>query len=419
MTETCGGCGAELFAGQQFCRRCGAPTRKFSTSEIPTQILPAGQQQPQQGPHATDSPPAPYTTPLTSRDTADPVYPSRFAQYHQPPAGAAAAPPAQFTQETAQLARRRSRWPFWALASAVVFALLVVAIIITAQLASQSGEPTRRIIVRGGGAPGSVAPPAQPVPPMPPIQPVVEVPGFEAPELEDTEPLDEEGAEVSGDKTVITKTFPLKPGATFALAQASGDVTVEGWDGDEARVTITKRGGSTDERAGLEILHEASDKRLAFKTGGGGGVRDVEYEIRLPRGVRQIEIGSQSGDVNLSNLAANVSVSLMRGDVRAAGLTGAVNARTMRGDASVDLQNLTPAAPQVYATTRGNVEIKADGANAVLKAETIAGSIKVEGDLPVVPQRRVPGETAAGTLGKGGQSVVARAISGDIRIKRQ
>ena len=68
MTERCNNCGTELFAGQQFCRVCGAPTRQFSTAEIPTQILPGGQAPPAPQPPTAQTPYA-GTTPLGARDT--------------------------------------------------------------------------------------------------------------------------------------------------------------------------------------------------------------------------------------------------------------------------------------------------------------------------------------------------------------
>src|SRR5437764_1854073 len=43
MSERCSKCGAELFAGQQFCRRCGAAV-KGAGGDAPTQILPQGAQ---------------------------------------------------------------------------------------------------------------------------------------------------------------------------------------------------------------------------------------------------------------------------------------------------------------------------------------------------------------------------------------
>src|SRR4051812_8626012 len=43
MPELCQNCGAELYGGQQFCRRCGTPVSAgAAVGEAPTQILPGG-----------------------------------------------------------------------------------------------------------------------------------------------------------------------------------------------------------------------------------------------------------------------------------------------------------------------------------------------------------------------------------------
>ncbi|MFL6255198.1 MAG: zinc-ribbon domain-containing protein, partial [Pyrinomonadaceae bacterium] len=45
MTESCANCGAELYGGQQFCRRCGTPVGAALTGgEAPTQLLNEGAQ---------------------------------------------------------------------------------------------------------------------------------------------------------------------------------------------------------------------------------------------------------------------------------------------------------------------------------------------------------------------------------------
>ena len=48
--------------------------------------------------------------------------------------------------------------------------------------------------------------------------------------------LDESGATVSGDQTVLTKTYPLDGDASFSVRLISGNVTVTGSDGEEAEV---------------------------------------------------------------------------------------------------------------------------------------------------------------------------------------
>jgi hypothetical protein len=400
MNERCHNCGKELFAGQQFCRQCGAPTRQFSSAEIPTQILPGAQAPP---PPPTDRQPyAAGTTPLGARNTDD-IYQSRFAQQYQPPAAAPVALPTQ----TAQLQHKRSRrgWIIGLLCVLVLFlgGSLFVAQIITERL-------RQRIVIHKGST--------RAVPAIPAIPAVPDLPGMSAPGDADLSPLDETGAEVSGDKTVITKTFPLAAGATFSLTQTSGDITIEGWDENQAQVTITKEGGDEEDRAGVEIMHAVNDKGLTLRTPEDmDTVKQIKYAIKLPRALRQIEIKSLDSDIALSNLAGSITVNTMRGDVSVSKLTGAVATRTMKGDVSVDLKNATPTQPQSFNTVKGDIQLALGGANAEVSAETVAGSVSADSGLGISVERQFAGSRAAGAVGRGGQAVAAKTVSGSVKIK--
>lgn len=403
MGERCDSCGTELFAGQQFCRACGAPTRRFSPADIPTQILPGAQPAPERrGQTSAQNPNG--TTPLGSRDT-DSSYPSHFAQYQAPHA----TPPAPFAP-TAPLAGKRPAWRGWLIAVVCLIAFFGVASIFAARFIGQRLANRQPRIIRVGAAPH--VPPIPSMPALPGIAPAATAPDPDG-------VLDERGAEVSGDKTVITRTFPLKAGATFSLANVSGDITVEGWDGAGAEVRITKRGGSREERAGVEIMQEVSDDELNLKTSEEtGGVREVRYEVKLSRGVGRVEISSRDSNVRVSNVGGGVIVNLLRGDIALEGVAGSVDTRTMKGDTSVDLKNLTPGEPQVFNAVNGSVELKVGGANAVVKVETISGHIDADDGLGLDVQKRLAGENAAGNVGKGGQSIVAKTISGNIKIRK-
>jgi hypothetical protein len=398
MNERCNNCGAELFAGQQFCRQCGASTRQFSTAEIPTQILPGNQPTSQQQPTAAQA--FAGTTPLASRDT-DPVYQSRIAQQYQQSAAA-------MQNETAQLPRKRSRRG-WLIALLCALVFLCGAAFLGVQFVAD--QLRRKIVVHKESAR------APSMPQMPQMPPVPGLPG--APDAEGLSPLDEAGAEVSGNKTVITKTFPLNSDATFTLAQISGDVTIEGWDENQAQVTITKRGGDEEDRAGVEIMHAATPKGLTLRTPEEmDTVEEVRYEIKLPRALRQIQIDAQDSDVTLSNLAGSVAIKLTRGNVSASGLSGGVVTHAMKGNISVDLKNASPAQSQAFNTVSGNIALKVGGADAMVKAETIDGEVSADTDLGINVQKQMAGEHAAGTLGRGGQAIVAKTVSGNIKIKK-
>lgn len=409
MTEACSSCGAELFAGQQYCRHCGAPTRQFSTGEVPTQILPdarAAAAPRQQGAYsdATRS----QTTPLAGpRDTGDAGYDSRFAGYRVPAAGGGRVPLAPVAPS---VGTSRRGW-LWA-----VLAVLVASVAISAFVARQfavhwagkkAGAPTRVVKVN---------------------VPKVEVPDIEIPPLPpgvirhagaDGEPLDEEGAEVTADKTVITESIPLGDDGRLAIFNTAGNITVEGWDEEGAEVKITKRGGTAEDRAAARIIRTEADDRVTLRTEGGAQrLHEVRYEIKVPRAVRQLEITARDGNVRIANVAGGLAVRVDRGDIELQNVGGAASTHTMKGHTRVTLADAEPEDAQVFSGVNGDVELRLPrGMNAQIKAQTIDGDIEADRSFALDMQKRAAGWHAAGTIGKGGEPILIKTVSGNIKIK--
>lgn len=399
MADRCLNCGAELFTGQQFCRACGARTRNFSGEEVPTQILPPDQ--------ATGAPPDAYTSPLHSGRDTDPAFRQQYTAYQSPLAAAQAAPP------VAPPPRRRSRARYWiaALVLLVFFATGAVLLVVAYFIREGERRTVRRVTIK----PPSVSlppPPAIPVPEVPPI-PDMAIAGETA--------LDETGAEVSGDETVITKTFKLADGATFSIQNLNGPVTIEGWDADEAEVKITKHGGSAAERRGAPVMHTYSEKELSFRTPpqSYAGLEEVEYEVKLPRRMGPVQINTIRSNIELSDLDAPVTVNVQQGNIELSNVRGATNAQTTQGNIEVSLESLASGAAQSFNAINGNLTLQlSPQVNADLQAETINGDIEIDDDFGLKIEKRMVGQRLAGPIGKGGPRLVAKAISGDIKIEQ-
>ena len=208
MAEKCNSCGAELFAGQQFCRFCGARTLPLAGGETPTQILPAERQV-----GAADTAPQ-----RPSSAGTDPVLQPPPTSYYAPPQAQQPYPPAHpQAQQTSALSPRRGgsarRW---------LVALVIIALAGTATLGallyaivSRRDAVREMRIIRQPGAAGKIIE----HPPMPPAPPAT---------LGGASLLDEDGAQVSGDRTTLTKSFPLKEGALLSLKNLRGDIEIEG-----------------------------------------------------------------------------------------------------------------------------------------------------------------------------------------------
>jgi hypothetical protein len=395
MNERCRNCGAELFAGQQFCRQCGARTGVLTHDDVATQILPG---------QPTTAPPPTATVPLGGdRRHTDPNFPPyATAGYGAPqPVG-----PLGATAPAAPPARRRGI-PFgWLL---LAFFVLFVGTVGAGgfYVYVHKIKPLAREI-RG------ITPPKPPVPPRPPVLPAVA-------EDTDTETLDEDDADVTDNKTVITKTFPLTPEeGEFEVTNLNGDITVEGWDGDQAEVKVTKRGGDPDEREQTEIKLERKGAHLALHTepNGGGSGQEVTYEVKLPRSLQHVNLNTMNGNVKLTGVHAGVEIATQNGNVKLEDVGGAVATKTLHGNTKVVVPETGRDAPQSFNTLNGNIEVELKGTvNADVKAEATTGAIDVDDSLGLTVVRQIVGQRAAGRLGQGGPALVFKTLSGNIKIK--
>jgi hypothetical protein len=99
----------------------------------------------------------------------------------------------------------------------------------------------------------------------------------------------------------------------------------------------------------------------------------IDYEITAPRGT-QLEAGTGSGDLRLSDLGSSLRAETGSGDIEASGFNGHVELRSGSGDIHADLQS----ANDVSAHS-GSGKIVISGVSGALFAETGSGDIQITG----------------------------------------
>lgn len=387
MAGQCQNCGAELFAGQQFCRRCGTPTGLRHAGEQPTQLFDSGRPTGDQSAHATAAVRGAGTGGFTPT-------PPPARQYAPPFSPAPSSPPARPR-------RRARRW---------ILAFLIIGAVGLASLAAALfGLSARRNVVRE-----RVLKQVKINHPEAPARPG-------APGAGGVVVRDEGGDADAADS--ITRTFQLGEGASVSLKNLSGKITVEGWDEARAEVKVTKSGGTSEERRAVRIVSQASPDKLSLQTELPKGVEsgvEVEYEVKLPRGVRQLEVSSMNSDVELSGLSGAVSVNLFNGRIELSDVGGPVNTKSVNGDVRVELGEaaLRAKGPSSFNLVKGDLELKLpEGLNADVSADVVTGGIEVDEELGIKVERRTIGHHAAGRVGEGGPALSVKAVTGTIRIR--
>jgi hypothetical protein len=315
------------------------------------------------------------------------------------------------TAPLAPPAARGGKW--WTFPFIFMVALACVGVLLLRR------SPTPTVVIKRGGLAETV----HVVPPMPPVPPGLPEEAREAVERAGVPtPLDESGATVTGDRTVFTKTVRLGEDTAFAIPEAVGEVTVEGWDGDEAEITVTKRGGTAEQRRAMPVMLARGEERVSLLSpparASGGAVR-VSYEIKVPRALRQLELTAEESEVELKNLDGAVSLDIRAGKIELKDVTGVVRSKLIKGSTKVAFEERTHGGAQEFSVVRGDVEVDfAARASTDVKAETMDGRIEADDELGLRVVKNPAGLHALGRLGEGRDPMLIKVVNGDIKLKK-
>ena len=179
------------------------------------------------------------------------------------------------------------------------------------------------------------------------------------------------------------------------------------------------RGGSVSERSGARVMLAQADDGLTFVNSGASSNVEVSYEVKVPRGLRQIQVSTNKGDVKISDFDGSVVANVQKGNVELRDVTGEVKSSVMKGDTHVVYSKTEREGSQVFNVIKGNIEATlAQGTDAEVRADTVTGEISADDSFGLAVEKRVAGRTLSGRLGDGGPVLRFRVTSGDIKLKK-
>jgi cytoskeletal protein RodZ len=389
MAERCKNCGTELLAGQRFCRMCGAAISESQREELPTKIFPGE-------PQAAGSAAA-HTAPQ-QRPGTDPFSPFQQGTAPQPPVPQQHTTPLYLPPDQPS---SRSRAVMFLIVGLVGVSLLAVLLLAWNLRQSRQAKTTPPRTPR-----------AESGIPVPPEPPSVE-------DERSASELDESDAVETDRETMITNTYTLSSSATFSIKGVNGNVTIEGWDQAQAEVKVIKRGGSIEDRKAVQVKSSHSDKLLSFEAlpTDGDGV-EVRYEVKLPRGLRQVEIKTVNAGVKVADMAGAVEVKAQNASVELEDVSGATTIKLVNGQIKASYDEKL-AGPQELSTVNGKIEVELDDdIDANIDAHTVSGNIELDGDLEFKVEKKIVGQSASGRVGSGGQPISIKTVNGPITVSR-
>lgn len=396
MATQCLQCGKELYAGQRFCRYCGAPRDESIEESTPTQRMPP-----------TAGPGAAHTSRQLQPDTS-PVYAEHQPMYIAPPP----LPPAARYQVPPV---ERKRGP-WGMIVAFVSAGLLVAVIMAIFFIARTVRNHGRF--EGPDTPAAATP------------------------LLGTELTDG-----------VAQTIPLDANSRFSIKSTSGSISIEAWDQPQAQIKLIKTGGSSRDRQAAKAAYSMEGGVLSIREGDTRRRVELRYEIKLPRSLKDVRIegtssevslfgmngsvsvetasgdiklsgskgdveaSSQSGSIRISEVAGRITVTSRSGDIELLNIRGSATVSTVSGETRAVFERIARDEPLRFDSTSGDIDLEFNEMfDADLDAETTSGDIVLDEDFGITVRQNIPGQRAVGPIGKGGRLLSIRTTSGDIRI---
>ena len=256
---------------------------------------------------------------------------------------------------------------------------------------------------------------------------------------------------------MFTKTVRLGRNGRLELENVSGDVEVTANNGDDVRITATKRVRASNESAGRSAL-SATQIEVTERSGvvsiSAGPTRgrfssvEIDYVISVPSGTDlslktisgdltvtgiagDAQFNSLSGDIVLKNARPrDVEIDVVSGDVSLEQVdSDHVQVKTVSGDITLS-GKLAKNGRYQLGTHSGDIQVIPEGsANFEIDAGTFSGDVSSDFQLKVRPGasnllniNRGPGRRnndVRGTVGDGGAELSLHSFSGDILINKR
>jgi hypothetical protein len=226
----------------------------------------------------------------------------------------------------------------------------------------------------------------------------------------------------------------LASGKRLEIVGINGDIDARGGSGREATVSAVKRGRRSDpEDVRIEVVEDddgvticavypsygrrENDCRPGGRSHSETRNNDVKvhFTVTVPRGV-ELVARTVNGEVEAVELDGNAEVHSVNGSVEletdgygsASTVNGSVRARIGRGDWDDELE---------FTTVNGTIDLTLPSSvDTDVRASSLNGGIRT--DFPLSVRGRWGPRRMAGTIGRGGRSLVLSTVNGRMLIRR-
>jgi len=202
--------------------------------------------------------------------------------------------------------------------------------------------------------------------------------------------------------------------AVVSVHSGNGDVDVSTHDGERVAVTARLSGPSEDRVEGVEVAGPTGDGDLSLALEGTTDRVSAAFDVQVPAGTAVGELETDSGDIEVQDVAGVESAATDNGDVTVQSAGPVSTAETDNGEVTIDLPAPLPG-DVTAASDNGDVSVSlSPDADAEVVARTDNGETGI-GDLDLSDTRYDDG-MVRGVLGEGTHEVLAESDNGDVEF---
>lgn len=237
------------------------------------------------------------------------------------------------------------------------------------------------------------------------------------------------------------RSFNLGTGGSVNVRNISGDVIVNGYEGQAIVVTAIKSGRDR-EKVNIEDRSTGNvvDVRVDYPDRCDNCDVEVRFEVKVPRNIAykfnsfssvsgnvsvtgvtgDLTAKTVSGETTVNNVSGTVNATSVSGEVRVGKVEGTVSAKSTSGDVEVEILSLEGSAGAMeFSSVSGDVRVKLPGnLDAEVKLSTMSGGLKTDFPLTIEESKYGTGRKANGRIGSGSRNLKISTISGDVSLLR-
>ncbi|HLG13985.1 MAG TPA: DUF4097 family beta strand repeat-containing protein [Blastocatellia bacterium] len=217
------------------------------------------------------------------------------------------------------------------------------------------------------------------------------------------------------------KDYRIPADGHIRIGNVSGDINVNGYDGDAVVVRGFKEGRNRDD---VEIEDRSTPNSVEVKVRypkHGRTDASVRFEVQVPRGMsfNFDNVSSVSGDVTLHGVSGLVRASTVSGSVRVEDMKGRINASSVSGNLEVEIERLEGTSDMRFSTVSGNITVKMpSNLEADIEMSTLSGLLKSDFPIEVREKQYGPGRSARGRIGDATKNLRLSSVSGNVILQK-